>query len=96
MSTPTAPVQAQSLHWAFDRVQDFMRVQAHCTPDELKNALQLLLLSVGIDGDLILVLARRYEQLARGGHKGGRASALLGLLIAFLAIEHARQKSSDC
>ena len=66
---------------AFDRLEDFMAVWSDGIPPDAVERLQE---SVGIDGDLRAVFARRIESLQPHAHPG---AVLLGVLLGLSAAQ---------
>jgi hypothetical protein len=69
---------------AFDRIEDFLAVQAGRSGGEMMDAVECLQLAVGIDEQARRVFADRLKQVSEAAHPGG---VLLGVILGLFAAE---------
>lgn len=77
---------AAALDRAFDRIEDFCRVQAGRPCDEHLDAVTLLQEAVGIGDDERALLAERLDRLDVHERRG---AVLLGMIVGLFAAERA-------
>ena len=78
---------SDSLARAFDRVDDFQAVQHGASPDDLREAVDLLQESVGIRDAERSLLVERLDEIR--GAEFAPAHVLLGLILGLMAAQEA-------
>ena len=76
---------ADNLVHALERIEDFQSVQSGRGADELREAVELLQESVGINDDERVILREHFERIR--GSERAPGHVLLGVIVGLMAAE---------